>query len=227
MIASAEEHGSAALAPQLETILSSSWRELEKLQASLITASELQNIKSIIVFSGGIGEGCTTAAALMALGLEKDHRVLLADLDLNRPSLHELFNMDRNPGLTDAFDESRVLQNFIRETEFPNLSLLTAGREHDQASRLIRSQRFDLMMNQLPKHFDYVIADAGSLMDGSDVSILASKFDGGVMVVEGEETRWQVAQIVSDRFISAKGNLIGAVLNRRKYYIPKWAYRFL
>lgn len=227
MTAIVEEHGSEVLAPELDEILSSSWRELENIQASLITAPELQDVRSIIVFSGGVGEGCTTAAILMALGLAKDSRVLLMDLDVNRPQIHELLGMTRRPGLADAFEENRVLQSSIRNSEWPNLSILTFGKEIDQPSRLIRSQRFDVMLKQLSKDFQYVIADSGSLLVGSDVPILASKFDAGVLVVNGGDTRWQVAQIVRDRFEAAKGKLAGVVLNRRKYYIPKWAYRFL
>jgi len=48
-----------------------------------------------------------------------------------------------------------------------------------------------------------------------------------MMVVEAENTRWEVAQSAKERIESDKVKLLGVVLNRRKMYIPDWAYKML
>jgi Mrp family chromosome partitioning ATPase len=51
--------------------------------------------------------------------------------------------------------------------------------------------------------------------------------DGVIMVIEAENTRWEVAQSARERIASERIHILGAVLNRRKMYIPEWAYRRL
>jgi len=48
-----------------------------------------------------------------------------------------------------------------------------------------------------------------------------------VIVVQAENTRWEVAQSAKERIKNAKVNLLGVILNRRKMHIPDWAYKIL
>ncbi len=61
----------------------------------------------------------------------------------------------------------------------------------------------------------------------NDSNTLAAKMDGVIMVVEAENTRWEVAQSAKERIESDKVKILGVVLNRRKMYIPDWAYKLL
>jgi Mrp family chromosome partitioning ATPase len=51
--------------------------------------------------------------------------------------------------------------------------------------------------------------------------------DGVVLVVEAEKTRWPVAETVRDKIKNSGGNILGIVLNKRRYYIPDWIYNKL
>jgi Mrp family chromosome partitioning ATPase len=51
--------------------------------------------------------------------------------------------------------------------------------------------------------------------------------DGVVLVVEAEKTRWPVAENVRDKIKGSGGNILGIVLNKRRYYIPEWVYKKL
>jgi Mrp family chromosome partitioning ATPase len=51
--------------------------------------------------------------------------------------------------------------------------------------------------------------------------------DGVILVIEANRTRreqlWQAEQSIS----AAKGKLLGYILNKRTYDVPKWLYRIL
>ena len=49
----------------------------------------------------------------------------------------------------------------------------------------------------------------------------------GIMVLQAESTRWEVAQSAKERIEHDRVKILGTVLNRRKMYIPQWAYRML
>jgi len=48
-----------------------------------------------------------------------------------------------------------------------------------------------------------------------------------VLVVESELTRAQVVDYAIDRLNSSGANILGTILNKRQFNIPKWLYRFL
>jgi protein-tyrosine kinase len=43
--------------------------------------------------------------------------------------------------------------------------------------------------------------------------------------VEAEKTRWEVAEASRQRIIQGNGNVLGAVLNKRRYPVPDWFYK--
>jgi Mrp family chromosome partitioning ATPase len=79
----------------------------------------------------------------------------------------------------------------------------------------------------LRQTFQYVLFDCEPLTTSDDISLVAGLCDGVILVVEADRTR--PAQIERARTViaAAGGNLIGCVLNKRKYPIPKWLYRWL
>jgi Mrp family chromosome partitioning ATPase len=47
---------------------------------------------------------------------------------------------------------------------------------------------------------------------------------GAILVVEAKYTRWPVMQNCKDRLVSSGANILGVVLNQRRYYIPSFLY---
>jgi Mrp family chromosome partitioning ATPase len=57
--------------------------------------------------------------------------------------------------------------------------------------------------------------------------VICGKVDGVVMVIESGKTRKQVALRAKKDIVEAGGKVLGVVLNKRRYHIPKWIYRRL
>ena len=72
-----------------------------------------------------------------------------------------------------------------------------------------------------------ILVDSPPATTSTDGLAISSKVDGVVLVVEAEKTRWPVAETVRDRIKSSGGNILGIVLNKRRYYIPEWIYKKL
>jgi Mrp family chromosome partitioning ATPase len=49
--------------------------------------------------------------------------------------------------------------------------------------------------------------------------------DAVILVIEAEKTRWEVARKAKEELEKAGATILGAVLNKRKYYIPRSIYR--
>jgi Mrp family chromosome partitioning ATPase len=56
---------------------------------------------------------------------------------------------------------------------------------------------------------------------------IAALMDGVVLVVEAEKTRWEVANKVREALVQADANVLGVILNKRRFHIPEWLYKTL
>jgi Mrp family chromosome partitioning ATPase len=51
--------------------------------------------------------------------------------------------------------------------------------------------------------------------------------DGVVMVVKAEGVRGEIVMRMKDLLLEINARILGAVLNKRRFYIPGWLYRRL
>jgi protein-tyrosine kinase len=85
----------------------------------------------------------------------------------------------------------------------------------------------EAFFKKLKQRFDVILVDSPSAITLMDSAAISSRVDGIVLVVEAERTRWPVAENVRDRIKNSGGNILGIVLNKRRYYIPRWIYKKL
>ena len=159
-----------------------------------------------------------------ALSSESSANVLLVDGNFTSPKIHDLYNVSLDPGFSDLLSSRASVEEAVRSTEDERLAILPHGASAGSFLDLYRSQAFEQQFTSLVGNFDYVIYDGHSILGRSDASMIARHFDGVVLVVECEKTRWEVAQMAKERISKAGGDILGVVMNKRKYYIPQALY---
>jgi len=181
-------------------------------------------MRSVVVTSACAGDGKTLVASNLAVALAlAEHRVLLIDADLRRPTLHTAFNVKSEPGLTDFLIGEGRIANLIRRTRIPRLHLLTAGTLPPNPSELLDSQRFRKFLARLGNHYDWVILDSPPVMPVTDAIVLAEAATGVIFVTAAETTPIPASRSAVDQLRRAPAPLLGVVLNRadlkrRGYY---------
>jgi len=191
-------------------------------------SSNPKKIKTVLFSSSTEGEGTSTVLINFATTLASEgSKVLLVDANLRNPSLHSLFNLEKKNGLTDLLLGKSTLEGVIKKTQTNNLSVITSGIPHSVPFSLYESNSLDSLIEEMKAQFDWVLFDSPPINSYNDSSALAAKMDGVIMVVQAEKTRWEVAQSAKQRIENDKVKILGAVLNKRKMYIPEWAYKRL
>jgi Mrp family chromosome partitioning ATPase len=94
----------------------------------------------------------------------------------------------------------------------------------DGGSAAMESDVFAGKLKSLMARFDYVVFDGDSLLTSSNASMIVKHFDGVVLVVECERTKWEVLRLAREKVQNVGGNVLGVVLNKRRYYIPRGLY---
>lgn len=188
--------------------------------------SLIKGLKTVYITSVFDGEGKTTAALQLAYGLTISERskVLLVDLNCLNPTLHDVFQTTLSPGLMDTGNSSSEVDKAIRSTEFHRLDVLTYGEKpagnREKTSAFFSSE----LIRNLQQYYDYIVLDGHSISGASDAALSAVYFDGTLVVVECEKTKWEVLQFAVEKLTNSGANVLGVILNKRKYYIPSFLY---
>jgi Mrp family chromosome partitioning ATPase len=72
--------------------------------------------------------------------------------------------------------------------------------------------------------YDLILIDAPPATTSAQGLAVASQVDGVVLVLAAEDTRWPVAERVKQSIDRSGGRVLGVVLNKRQYHIPRWLY---
>ena len=75
--------------------------------------------------------------------------------------------------------------------------------------------------------FDLILIDAPPLQRSAAALTIAPYVDITLAVVEAEKTRAAVTRNLVDRIDKAGGEVMGAILNKRRFYIPRMVYSWL
>lgn len=188
--------------------------------------------RKLIQFIGSSeGEGTSTVArefARMAI-TKLGQSVLLLDADRYNPTQHFFCNVAPENCLEDVLQNGKALDRALYQVGNLNLYVCLISRNSNAAQG---TQVFDLPLidgvwEALRERFDLVVVDSPPASTSPDGLAIFKKADGVVLVVEADKTRWPVVDSVKERILKHGGNLLGVVLNKRRYYIPDVVYRRL
>ncbi|GEN50386.1 CpsD/CapB family tyrosine-protein kinase [Alkalibacterium pelagium] len=186
-------------------------------------------IKSIVITSARDGEGKSFAAANLAVTLAAENkRILLVDADFRKPSIHKIFKVENDRGLTTLLtNPSLQAESLIQIDLENNLFILPSGYIPSNPSELLNSDRMDDLVKELEESYDLIIYDMPPVLSVTDAQIVSGKVDGTIFIIsKGYVTEEDVIK-AGDLLNIVDANIIGAIINKierskRKYvYVPE------
>lgn len=189
-------------------------------------------LRSMVVTSGGAGEGkSTTSANLGIIMAQGGQKVIIVDTDLRRPVIHRYFNLERAIGVTGVLADEVTLEKAIYHNVFPNLSILPSGSLPPNPAELLGSMKMRLLKQRLLEEYDVVIFDTPPVLGFSDSPMVASQVDGVLLVIEYGRYPRQMVMRAKATLENVRARVIGAVLNnirveRESYYYYSYPYYY-
>gem|GEM_PF-2966272 len=171
--------------------------------------------KSIVVTSPASGEGKSiTAANLGVIMAQADRKTIIVDADFRRPTLHQVFNVNRESGLGDMLISKRSeFDGYLKGTRIENLQIITNGRPLLNSSELLGSGRMSGIIKYLEGIADVIIFDSPPALLAADATILSNLADGVILVIRAGKSRCKaIRQTLSD-LQKANANLLGCICN--------------
>ncbi len=171
------------------------------------------DVKSIIVTSSYFGEGKTSVAANLAKSFAlSNHKTVIVDMDLRRPSLRKFYDVDTEIGVTNVVVNKMDYKLAISHDESVwDLDIIHAGAIPPNPNELISSDSMKNFIKILEANYDYVIIDTPPIEEYSDSIILSAICDATILVYKVGETRKKDIIKSVEAIRNVKGNLIGLV----------------
>jgi len=185
--------------------------------------------KVVMLTSSVSDEGTSLVAREFALTLAAEGEVstVLVDLNLRTPSAAEAFRVPRDPGFADLVLSDLPLAQCLRPTETPRLSVLPAGRPVPSPARVLADPRVEQAVAELRRRFGFVVVDMSPIVPFSEGVQFSRMVDGVVLVVRSGRTKRELVQRALELLDDAGGRVLGTVLNRRRFYVPRFVYERL
>jgi uncharacterized protein involved in exopolysaccharide biosynthesis/Mrp family chromosome partitioning ATPase len=169
-------------------------------------------------------EGVSAVATGIAYAFARydEENILLVDANSHHSNQDKLIALNRPPTLYEI--------SVSRPIAYPDQSqtLYTFSSEHmdEYVSKVEGSKRFNKLVPSLQKmNYKMIIMDLPAINENISALNSARNADGTVLVIEAEKIKREVVNRTKEKLDNFEVKLMGVVLNKRKYHIPKWLYR--
>lgn len=161
------------------------------------------------------GEGKSTIAANYALvAAVNDRRVLLVDVDLRHPGIHDIFGLTRSPGLTEVIYSRLEFHALTQPIQgVPGLHVLTAGMPAPRAGDITGSNTVRDLLTRASEEYDIVAVDAPPVLIGADATHLAAHPAANVVFVVSKKQGTRRVNRALGKLHLVGANLLGFVVN--------------
>jgi capsular exopolysaccharide synthesis family protein len=172
----------------------------------------------------GCGKTMTAINLAISLAMEVTHTVLLVDLDLRKPSVHEYFGYKPEVGLSDYLLHDVPIHQILFTPSIERLVVLPGRMEIHNSSEMLRSPKMVALVNELKHRYPdrLVVFDLPPILAADDALAFAPYTDAMLMVAEAGGTSREDLQKSLEVLKSVP--VIGTVLN--KAHAPRGGYGY-
>lgn len=195
-----------------ESIISEQFRTI-RTNIHFLNENEKNNL--LVISSPGQSEGKSTIISNTAISIaQQKEKVLLIDGNLRNPSIHQLFKVGNEIGLTDILSEKKPFCEAITKCNIHNLDLLTSGPIPMDPAELLESEKMKELLSHIKPLYDLILVDSPSVLEVTDTKVLANLCDGVILVVQKAKTKLEAALESKKVLEFAKAPLVGVIVNQ-------------
>jgi capsular exopolysaccharide synthesis family protein len=189
---------------------------LESIDATrtmLIHAARDGSYRVVMITSALSGEGKTSLASHLATSLARSgQKTLLIDADLRSPSIHKIFDLTADPGMSELLRGEAPVEDVIASTAIDELKVITAGKCDHLTLRILSQGGMGSHFAGFKEHFDFVIVDSSPVLPVADALIIAQQADAVLFSVLTDVSRKNKIHAAYQRLATLGVRVLGAVV---------------
>jgi protein-tyrosine kinase len=214
--------------PAMSEVVLEGFRTLRNKILSVNTASRSHRVFAITGAESTVGTSTVAFNLGLISGLEvQEEKTVIVDANPQNPTLHAAFNISQGPGLLDHLQQGAALHEIIHASPLPRLSLIPSGAPDTHSEVSFSPRDFIPFLETIRSMYDLVIIDTAPVLQSAQSELITSIADGTVLVVEAGRTRFEVVRATQEKLTRSGAKVVGAFLNKRRFVIPDWVYRYV
>lgn len=203
------------------------------LRTNVELKKSLYKARTLAVVSANAGEGKTTTLCNLAyVFASAGYSTLMVDADMRRPRLDRYAEVESEVGLSNYLTSDIELKDVVVKTSTPNLYMLPAGPLPNDPSGVLGSSRMAQLLAEVNKRFDIVLFDSPPVLGVSDASLLVSKVDATLVVLQPSKMPLKALLRMRNIIQNVGGQIMGLVMNnvdissdsQYQYYTTYYSY---
>jgi Mrp family chromosome partitioning ATPase len=203
------------------------------------------------------GAATVTANLGKQLAYREKRKVLVIDANMRNPLMRKAFKLPEGPGLAEVLEDKATMAEAVKNVSIADLArtkskkgaknkeltaksyeprandnnsclnILPAGETSLNPVTLLGVSKMKELMEEAKKEYDLVLVNCADLKDFRDGTVLSAYVDGVAIVINEGGTRREVIKSAIAPLEKRNVNIIGGILNNRRYHIPKFMYNWV
>jgi succinoglycan biosynthesis transport protein ExoP len=185
------------------------------LRVGIELGTRTQRLRSLLVTSAVPGEGKSTVLVNLGFALhEGGRRVVVADTDFLRPTLHRAMKVKSSAGLVETLQTDQPLEQALTPVT-EGLWLAQRGQSFQLRSRgMLGGAKLRELIGEMTNRADFVLCDSSPVLVVPDNLLLAGAVDGVVLVAQSGVTGFGDLARAKTILEAAGARMVGVVLNQ-------------
>ena len=180
-----------------------------------------EECKTIILSSSLPKEGKTLVNILLAKTIaDLGVRILLIDADMRKPQIHYRLGLNNLLGFSNLLIDPKMKfsQVLNKIKGYENWNVITGGTIPPDPARLVGSERFKLVLDQLKEseQFDFILIDSPPVLGLADSVLMSNNVDGMIVLLGLQEVDRSLPKETISRIKSVGSKFYGIVTNETK-----------
>lgn len=186
-----------------------------RVRVNILTLSESTPLHTLLITSSEPDEGKSTIVSNLARSMAQTGRkVAVVDTDLHCATIHELFGLPNETGLTSVLVGDKSLSTTLQDSEYPGVQVLTSGPQIPAPAEALGSEKMSTVLEQLHKQFDIVLLDTPAFQGVADAAMLAPHVDGVILIARRGMVREAALLSTYQQLKNVNAEIIGVIVNR-------------
>ncbi|MFC2096236.1 GumC family protein [Bacteroidota bacterium] len=189
-----------------------------------------KNQKVVMITSTISGEGKTFAAVNLATIMAMSNKkVLLIGLDLRKPSMHKIFEIPNEIGISTYLSNQHEYKQIISETGINHLYIAPSGPIPPNPAELIETERMKAFFKQAEKDFDYIVIDTPPIALVTDALLVSNYANANLFMIRQRYSNKHVFDLINKLDETQKipnMNILVNDLKIPKYYGYNYGYAY-
>jgi protein-tyrosine kinase len=199
----------------------------QKLIANLEYVNVDKKYQVLQVSSSVSSEGKTTFLANVAYLLsKKGKKTIMVDLDLRKPKVHKIYDVENTIGITDILSERVDLEEAIKVNKNNGFHVITSGEKTSAVVNLLESNKMKELIEKLRKKYDYILLDSPPVINVSDAIYISRLSDSILFVLSQNRTKRGLVKEAINLLKQNNCNILGIVINQVDIKKTRYGYGY-